>query len=161
MRIAEKYREESLTPTAGDDASILGIVTQYSESTEQAIQSQIASFARHAEEDCEKSWSKLRQTAKRLRIELSITIQLNGELTRLEAADSGYEPLDHTQAAKPTRLGKLLGFAQRAQNLWPGCSTLLAVSLENEYLSVKNELAEEDREAEIESYLEDRRGSQY
>jgi hypothetical protein len=45
--------------------------------------------------------------------------------------------------------------------LWPACSTQLAVSLESEYLSVKNELAEEDREADIESYLEDMRGSQY
>jgi hypothetical protein len=45
--------------------------------------------------------------------------------------------------------------------LWPVCSTLLAVSLENEYLSVKGELAEEDREADIESYLEDMRGNQY
>jgi hypothetical protein len=388
MRIAEKYLAESLTPCAGDDASVLGIVTDYLDSMEQMIQSQIAAFAQHTDEDWEKSWSKLRQTSKRLRIELSITIQLNGELTRLEAADSGYEPLDrigfaqtkierfytqyqkiphpfddkgslvidpgelnravrllvyvvfhpvneprlsgfenkfvgsfsryltcardtsssaveqvaalfepflrklsclfdlrdaqgqpiarsglehlisglqltssnlkndkpaywqsqkvedavfrlayqlrhkaaheahdypyydrernayfvfaallvsclltmrnhpkivdavthqahvdfvrdllvkiqeliegpygsrleNTQAAKPTRLGKLLSFAQRAQTLWPACSAQLAVSLESEYLSVKNELAEEDREADIESYLEDMRDSQY
>jgi hypothetical protein len=69
--------------------------------------------------------------------------------------------VDNTPAAKLTRLGKLLGFAQRARTLWPTCSTLLAVSLENEYLSVKGEVAEGDREADIESYLEDLRGDHY
>jgi hypothetical protein len=387
-RIAEKYVEESLTPTTGDDASVLDIVTQYLDSVQQALTTQISSFTRHAEEDWEKSWSKLRQTTKSLRIELSITLQLNGELTRLEAIENGYEPLDrigfaqtrierfyahyrhiphpfdgarnpsiapdelnqairllvyvvfhpvneprlsgyenkfvnsfsryltcsrdasssaveqvaalfepflkklaflfdvrgatgnpiwggglndllpalqltsadlkkddiaywqarsvedgvfrlayqlrqkgaheahdypyydrernayfvfaallvsclitlrthpkvlhavthqahvdlvrdllvkieelvegpygarveNAPAAKPTRLGKLLALMERARTLWPACSTLLAVSLENEYLSVKGELAEGDREADIESYLEDLRGDQY
>jgi hypothetical protein len=388
MRIAEKYLQESLTPAPRDDASVLGIVTEYLDSVEQALKMQIGSFTKHDEEDWEKSWSKLRQTAKRLRVELSITLQLNGELTRLEAIDNGYEPLDrigfaqakverfyahyhqiphpfdvksrlsiapdelsravrllvyvvfhsvneprlsgyenkfvtsfsryltcardasssaveqvaalfepflkklaflfdlrgatgnpiwgaglnellpamqltaadmkrddaaywgahpvedgvfrlayqlrqkgaheahdypyydrernayfvfaalllsclitlrthpkvvdavthqahvdlardllvkieelaegpygprvdNSLGAKLTRLGKLLRFAERAQTLWPVCSTLLAVSLENEYLSVKGELAEEDREADIESYLEDMRDNQY
>ncbi len=68
---------------------------------------------------------------------------------------------EDTAAWKPTRPRKLLGFAERAQALWPACSTVLAVSLESEYLSVKNELAEGDREADIESYLEDLRSDQY
>lgn len=94
MRIAAKFRDESLTPTTAEDASVLGIVTDYMESTERPIRSAIASFTNHAEEDWERSWSKLRQTAQSLRVELSTNIQLNGELTRLEAADRGYEPLD-------------------------------------------------------------------
>jgi hypothetical protein len=68
-------------------------LTGYIESAEQAIQSEIASFAQHAEEDWEKSRSKLRQTTKQLRIEFSITIQLKGELTRLEA---GSRAMNHS-----------------------------------------------------------------
>jgi hypothetical protein len=79
-----------------------------------------------------------------------------------ELVEGPYGPrIDPRSNAKPTRLGKLLNFAARAQALWPTCSTQLAEELESEYLSVKEELADEDREADIESYLEDMRGSQY
>ena len=123
MRIAEKYLEEALTPTAGDDASVLGIVTQYLESVEQALKTQISSFTKHEEEDWEKSWSKLRQTAKRLRIELSITVQLNGELTRLEAIDNGYEPLDRIGFAQ-TKLERFYAHYSKIPHPFGGKSSL-------------------------------------
>ena len=79
-----------------------------------------------------------------------------------ELVEGPYGPrIEDTSTAKPTRLWKLLRFAERAQAMWPTCSTPLAEGLESEYLSVKEELTEEDREADIESYLEDMRGDQY
>jgi hypothetical protein len=79
-----------------------------------------------------------------------------------ELVEGPYGPrIDDKPTAKPTRLGKLLNFAERARALWPTCSRALAEGLESEYLSVKEELTEEDREADIESYLEDMRGDQY
>jgi hypothetical protein len=79
-----------------------------------------------------------------------------------ELIEGPYGPrIDMDKSANLTRLGKLMKFAERAQALWPTCSTALAQRLESEYLSVKEELTEEDREADIESYLEDMRGSQY
>lgn len=79
-----------------------------------------------------------------------------------ELVEGPYGPrIDMRKSANLTRLGKLVTSAERAQALWPTCSTSLAEALESEYLSVKEELTEEDREADIESYLEDMRGSQY
>jgi hypothetical protein len=64
-------------------------------------------------------------------------------------------------AAGPTRLRKLLAFTRRAQAIWPTCSHKLLEGLESEYLSVKRELVDSDRQADIESYLEDMRGDQH
>jgi hypothetical protein len=127
MRIAEKFRDESLTPTTTEDTSVLGVVTDYIDSVEQAVQSEIASFTKHAEEDWEKSWSKLRQTAKRLRIELSITIQLNGELTRLEATDRGYEPLDRIGFAQ-TKIERFYAHYHKIPHPFDGKSSLRIAS---------------------------------
>ena len=60
--------------------------------------------------------------------------------------------------AVPSRLDKLVAFTRRAQAIWPTCSHELLVALESEYLSVKDELIESDRQADIESYLEDMNG---
>lgn len=57
----------------------------------------------------------------------------------------------------PSRLEKLLAVGRRAQAIWPTCSAGLADGLESEYFAVKHELTESDREADIESYLEDQR----
>jgi hypothetical protein len=79
-----------------------------------------------------------------------------------ELVEGPYGPrIDVHDSTRLNRLGKLFKFAERAQALWPTCSTALAEALDSEYISVKEELAEEDREADIESYLEDMRGSQY
>lgn len=64
----------------------------------------------------------------------------------------GYEP-----SPIPSRFQKLLAFSRRAQAIWPTCSAAPAEGLRSEYMSVKYELAEADREAEIESYLENMR----
>lgn len=61
----------------------------------------------------------------------------------------------------PSRLHKLLAFTSRAQAIWPICSHQLLAGLESEYLSVKHELIESDRQADIESYLEDMRDDYY
>jgi len=61
----------------------------------------------------------------------------------------------------PERLHKLLAFTRRAQAIWPVGSHELLERLESEYLSVKDELIESDREAEIESYLDSMRENQY
>jgi hypothetical protein len=79
-----------------------------------------------------------------------------------ELVEGPYGPrIDAKPSAVLTRLEKLLNFSQRAQALWPTYSVALAEGLESEYLTVKNELTEADREADIESYLEDMRGDQY
>lgn len=59
-------------------------------------------------------------------------------------------------SAIPSRFEKLLTFSRRAQAIWPTCSAALAEGLQSEYLAVKYELAESDREADIDSYLESR-----
>ena len=56
-----------------------------------------------------------------------------------------------------TRLHKLLSFTRRAQAIWPTCSYPLVDGMESEYFAVKDELIEADRDADIESYLEDMR----
>lgn len=61
----------------------------------------------------------------------------------------------------PGRLHKLLTLTRRAQAIWPICSHELLEGLESEYLSVKAELIESDREEGIESYLESMREDQY
>jgi hypothetical protein len=61
----------------------------------------------------------------------------------------------------PSRLYKLLAFSRRAQAIWPTCSHGLLEGLDSEYVSVKNELIESDREADIEAYLEDMRPDPY
>jgi hypothetical protein len=63
--------------------------------------------------------------------------------------------------AVPSRLHKLVAFTRRAQGIWPTCSHELLEGLESEYLSVKDELIESDRQADIESYLEDMRPDDY
>ncbi len=60
-----------------------------------------------------------------------------------------------------TRFGKLLAFGSRAQAIWPTCSATLADGLQGEYMAVKYELAEADREADLESYMEDMRSDEY
>ena len=73
-----------------------------------------------------------------------------------ELNDGPYGPrISAETPATPSRLEKLLKFSSRAQAIWPTCSHALLEALESEYLSVKFELAESDREADIESYLED------
>jgi hypothetical protein len=57
----------------------------------------------------------------------------------------------------PTRLHKLQSFTRRAQAIWPTCSHPLVDGMESEYFAVKDELIEADRDADIESYLEDMR----
>lgn len=94
MRISEKYIGDSLTPTKDDDVSVLKAMTNYIQTTESELRSQITSFSQHQEEESEKPWSKLGKTAKRLVSEMFVTIRLTGELTRLELVENGYEPLD-------------------------------------------------------------------
>lgn len=65
-----------------------------------------------------------------------------------------------TQAV-PSRLHKLVAFTRRAQAIWPTCSRELFEGLESEYLSVKDDLIESDRQADLESYLEDMRPGGY
>jgi hypothetical protein len=93
-RIAEKYVVESLTPTSDDDVAVAAIVTLYLQNSVDAIREKIADFSQYQVQDWENSWSSLRKMARRLRSELTVTIPLNGELTRLELAETGYEPLD-------------------------------------------------------------------
>ena len=61
----------------------------------------------------------------------------------------------------PNRLGKLVGFSNRAQAVWPNCSARLCDFSRSEYISVKSELTEADREANIEAYLDSMRDDEY
>jgi len=61
----------------------------------------------------------------------------------------------------PTRLEKLVELANRAQAIWPHCSTSLPDLLEAEYNAVREQLAEADREAEIEAYIDAMRSDEY
>lgn len=93
-RIAEKYVVESLTPTSDNDTAVVAIVVLYLQTSVDAIREKIGAFSKYQVQDWENSWSSLRKMARRLRSELSATIPLNGELIRLELAETGYEPLD-------------------------------------------------------------------
>ena len=55
----------------------------------------------------------------------------------------------------PSRFAKLLSFSHRAEAIWPTCSSDLAESLLSEYFAVKDEFTEADREASIQSYVDD------
>lgn len=59
------------------------------------------------------------------------------------------------------RLEKLLAANHKAQTVWPTCSPNLRGLLESEYLTVRAQLIDKDREADIEAYLEDMRADQY
>ena len=79
-----------------------------------------------------------------------------------ELLEGPYGPRTHTEApAVPSRLDKLLALTRRAQAIWPTSSHQLLQGLESEYFSVRDGLIESDREAEIESYLEDMREREY
>ena len=69
--------------------------------------------------------------------------------------------LDSTRSVALTRLEKLLHSSSRAQVVWPNCSAKLRDLLENEYLAVKSELVEADREADLEAYFESMREEEY
>ncbi len=62
--------------------------------------------------------------------------------------------LTSTTSVAPTRLQKLLTLSGRAQAIWPNCSSALFDLLQSEYLSVRDQLIDHDREADIEAYLE-------
>lgn len=64
-------------------------------------------------------------------------------------------------AGARNRLQKLLEVKARVEAMWPNCSASLRGSLESEYLSVKSEVEEADREENIESYLESLRDDEY
>ena len=80
-------------------------------------------------------------------------------------------PFGAEKSTNLTHLGKMQKFAECARALRYTNSSLvrnigqstiaLAEELESEYLSVKEELAEDDGDSDIESYLEDVRGAQY
>lgn len=57
----------------------------------------------------------------------------------------------------PDRLQKLLILTERTQAMWPNCSSRLFELLESEYYSIRHELLESDREADIEAYLDSMR----
>jgi hypothetical protein len=61
----------------------------------------------------------------------------------------------------PNRLKKLLEIKTRVEAIWPTCSISLRGSLESEYLSVKSEVEEAEREESIESYLDSMRDDEY
>jgi hypothetical protein len=52
------------------------------------------------------------------------------------------------------RLDRLAAIAARAQAIWPNCSSLLYELMNSEYLCAKAEIIEDEREAEIDAYLE-------
>jgi hypothetical protein len=64
-------------------------------------------------------------------------------------------------AAPSNRLQKLLSAKSRVEAMWPSCSASLRGLLESEYVSVKGEIEESDREENIESYLESMRDDEY
>lgn len=68
---------------------------------------------------------------------------------------------DSASAGPPNRLQKLVEATGRAEAIWPNCSVSLRELLESEYLSVKSELEEADREADIEAYLDSMRDDEY
>lgn len=55
----------------------------------------------------------------------------------------------------PSRLERLLEVTSRAKVIWPGCSPLLAQLLTSEYLDVRDELEDADRESYLQSVMED------
>jgi hypothetical protein len=61
----------------------------------------------------------------------------------------------------PSRLQRLLVAKSKVEVLWPNCSGRLRELLESEYLTVKAEIEETEREQNIESYLEAQRDDEY
>ncbi|MGD0443483.1 MAG: hypothetical protein ABSA39_06060 [Edaphobacter sp.] len=92
--IADVLTHNSIVPGASDDAIILSGLTQYIQTTAEELKSEMTRFTGYKEEPWERTWSKVDETGKRMASEVSVTIRLASEISRLEVVGSGHEPLD-------------------------------------------------------------------
>ncbi|MCI0664541.1 MAG: hypothetical protein L0220_26065, partial [Acidobacteria bacterium] len=94
VKIAELLSENSTVPSLEDDTSLVNNVIEYIQSSIKEVETDISNFTNYKARDGARSRSKLITTGKRLASELSVTLRLAGEITRLELLENGYEPLD-------------------------------------------------------------------
>lgn len=94
QKIWELCSENSFVPTSEDDERLRGELTGYIDNSVRYLKDEVSRLARYTPDIHYEPWSKLKRTADRLHAEMSVTIGLAGEISRLETADSGHAPVD-------------------------------------------------------------------
>src|SRR5262249_40933383 len=83
-----------------DDAVLVSTLAQYAKEAVEEIRSQIRAFVGKTDYELAGAWSKLEETGKRIASELSVTVRLAGEISRLEIVEAGYETPSETGFAQ-------------------------------------------------------------
>jgi hypothetical protein len=100
----------------------------------------------------------------RKKVDLQVDVDAVRDLcVKIEELSVGPEgPRTETSGkGPPSRLQRLLVVKSRVEILWPNCSAKLRGLLESEYLTVKAEIEETEREQNIEAYLDAQRDDDY
>ncbi len=96
MKIARVLAENAATPSPEDDVLLVDMLTRYIKSAVDQIDDEISRFVGKGNYPvvytASGPWSKLDETGKRMASELSVTVRLAGELSRLELVEAGIEP---------------------------------------------------------------------
>lgn len=98
--IARLLADNSLTPSPEDDALLVSTLTRYVKTAVEEIRSQIRSCVGTTDYELSAAWSKVEETGKRIASELSVTVRLAGEISRLEIVEAGYETPSETGFAQ-------------------------------------------------------------
>lgn len=100
VEIARVLADNSVTPSPADDAVLVSTLAQYAKEAVEEIRSQIRAFVGKTDYELAGAWSKLEETGKRIASELSVTVRLAGEISRLEIVEAGYETPSETGFAQ-------------------------------------------------------------
>jgi hypothetical protein len=100
LEIARVLAANSVTPSPEDDAVLVSTLTQYVKTGVEEIRSEIRAFTGKKDYEFASAWSELEETGKRITSELSVTVRLAGEISRLEMVDAGYETASETGIAQ-------------------------------------------------------------
>jgi hypothetical protein len=98
--VSRVLAENSMVPSPEDDAVLVNILTQYVEAAVEEIRSQIRVAIGKVDYELPGTWSELEEAGKRIASELSMTVRLAGEISRLETVDAEYETARDTGFAQ-------------------------------------------------------------
>ena len=99
QKIWELCSENSSVPTPEEDVILRDEMSRYIKASAEQLKEEISRVTEYTPHKYELR-SKLDSTAERLSAEMSVTMLLAGEISRLELLDSGYEPVDRTGYAQ-------------------------------------------------------------
>jgi hypothetical protein len=100
FKISRALADSAITPSPEDDAVLVSTLTHYAKTATEEIRSQVHAIVGKTDYELLGAWSKLEETGKRLASELSVTVRLEGEISRLEMVDAGHETPSDTGFAQ-------------------------------------------------------------